>query len=118
MVQDPNEAEHPDMPLSILNNMEVDYCVSLSEMAPLLDTVTKNIPPEATVPDDLMIESEISERVVVDYESVKKIGDKSNYACPGCGGGLWHMTAEEGKKKYVSRYRCHIGHSYPESGLV
>ncbi len=118
MVQDPNEAEHPDMPLSILNNMEVDYCVSLSEMAPLLDTVTKNIPPEVTVPDDLMIESEISERVLVDYESVKKIGDKSIYACPDCGGGLWHMTAEEGNKEYVSRYRCHIGHSYSESDLV
>src|SRR5437763_2723940 len=32
IVQDPNEAEYPDMPISVLNRMEVDYCVRLGEM--------------------------------------------------------------------------------------
>lgn len=29
IVQDPNEAEYSDMPLSVLNNIEVDYCIPL-----------------------------------------------------------------------------------------
>lgn len=32
IVQDPNEAEYPDMPLSVLNNMEVDYSIGLANM--------------------------------------------------------------------------------------
>src|SRR5665647_95453 len=30
IVQNPNEAEFPDMPLSVLDNMEVNYCISLA----------------------------------------------------------------------------------------
>ena len=29
VVQDPNEAEYPDMPLAVLNRMEADYCITL-----------------------------------------------------------------------------------------
>lgn len=32
IVQDPNEAEYPDMPLSVLKEIEVDHCVPLSQM--------------------------------------------------------------------------------------
>lgn len=31
IVQDPNQAEYPDMPLSVLESMEVDYCVTLNK---------------------------------------------------------------------------------------
>ncbi|MEP6724346.1 MAG: chemotaxis protein CheB [Bacteroidota bacterium] len=115
IVQDPNEAEYPDMPLSVLNNMEVDYCISLTQMGETIAAILQTSPKEMAAPSDVIIESEISERVVVDYESVKQLGEKSVYACPDCGGGLWSIYTQSEK---TDRYRCHIGHSYSEKDLV
>ena len=118
MVQDPNEAEYPDMPLSVLNNMEVNYCISLADMGEVLLAITQTSFEEIPAPPDVIIESEIAERVVVDYDNVKQLGEKSIYACPDCGGGLWSIDASgEGQAK-MDRYRCHIGHSYSEKDLV
>ncbi|MBC7937873.1 MAG: chemotaxis protein CheB [Rhizobacter sp.] len=118
IVQDPEEAEHPDMALSVLNNMEVNYCLSLSQMGKVLENITQHIPEEIAVPADVAVEAEIAERVVVSYENVKQLGEKSIYACPDCGGGLWNISGKEGNKERVVRYRCHIGHSYSENDLV
>jgi len=117
IVQDPNEAEYPDMPLSVLNNMEVDYSIGLAAMGELIESITQTNPEEKPAPDDVIIESEIAERVVVDYDNVKQLGEHSLYACPDCGGGLWDITKKGGGGKVV-RYRCHIGHSYSEKDLV
>lgn len=116
IIQDPNEAEYPDMPLSVLNNMEVDYSIGLANMGEVIESITQTIPDERPAPDDVIIESDIAERVVVDYDNVKQLGEKSIYACPDCGGGLWDITKKGGGK--VVRYRCHIGHSYSEKDLV
>ena len=115
IVQDPNEAEYPDMPLSVLNNIEVDHCIALSKMGDAITEILKTTPDEIPAPPDVIIESEIAERVVVDYENVKQIAEKSIYACPDCGGGLWAIKKENGK---ADRFRCHIGHSYSEKDLV
>jgi two-component system, chemotaxis family, protein-glutamate methylesterase/glutaminase len=115
IVQDPNEAEYPDMPLSVLNSMEVDYSVSLSKMGEIIFETTQGEPEQIAAPSDIIIESDIAERVVVDYDNVRKIGEKSIYACPDCGGGLWAINKETGKS---DRYRCHIGHSYSEDDLA
>jgi two-component system, chemotaxis family, protein-glutamate methylesterase/glutaminase len=115
IVQDPNEAEYPDMPLSVLNSMEVDYSVPLSKMGAIIFESTQVEPEQIAAPSDIIVESEIAERVVVDYDNVRKIGEKSIYACPDCGGGLWAINRQAGKS---DRYRCHIGHSYSESDLV
>jgi len=113
-VQDPTEAEYPDMPQSVIQNLEVDYCMPIAEMgnAILLTTQTESVAMKAPV--DVIIESEIAERVVIDYENVKRLGEKSIYDCPDCGGGLWNIN-EKGK---ADRYRCHIGHSYSEKDLA
>jgi len=113
IVQDPNEAEYPDMPLSVLNNMDVDYCVSLQQMGLIIAQITLQDREEIPAPNDIVIESEIAERVVIDYDNVAKLGVKSIYACPDCGGGLWNISKENGP----DRYRCHIGHSYSEGDL-
>lgn len=118
IVQDPNEAEYSDMPLSVIDNMEVDYCIPLAEMGEVMFSVMQTLPEEKPVPQDILIESQISERVVVNYENIKQIGIKSIYACPDCGGGLWNIKeGGEGQGK-ADRYRCHIGHSYSEKDLV
>jgi two-component system chemotaxis response regulator CheB len=98
--------------------MEVDHCISLAEMGEVISGITETTPEEKPAPDDVIIESEIAEKVVVDYVNVSQLGEKSIYACPDCGGGLWNINkGGEGEGK-VDRYRCHIGHSYSEKDLV
>lgn len=118
IVQDPNEAEYPDMPLSVLNNMEVDHCISLAVMGEVIAGITTTNPEEKPVPEDIIIESQIAERTVIDYENVRQLGEKSIYACPDCGGGLWKINNSSDGIDRVNRYRCHIGHSYSEKDLV
>lgn len=118
IVQDPNEAEYADMPLSVLNTMEVDYCIPLAAMGKVIEDITQTNPKEEPAPHDVIIESEIAERCVVNYENVKQLGEKSIYACPDCGGGLWNINKGGDGQGKVDRYRCHIGHSYSEKDLV
>lgn len=118
IVQNPEEAEYPDMPISVLDNMEVDYCISLASMGEVIVGITQTSPEEKPAPDDVIIESQIAERVVVDYDNVKQLGEKSIYACPDCGGGLWNINKGSDGHGKADRYRCHIGHSYSEKDLV
>jgi two-component system, chemotaxis family, protein-glutamate methylesterase/glutaminase len=113
VVQDPNEAEFSDMPLSVLNNIEVDYCCHLSEIGYILSDVTSDKQlTKAEIPEDVIAEAKIAERVSVGIDNVKELGENSIYSCPDCGGGLWEIT--EGN---IHRYRCHIGHSFTEKEL-
>ncbi|MBS1606701.1 MAG: chemotaxis protein CheB [Bacteroidetes bacterium] len=50
IIQDPNEAEYPDMPLSVSRNIDVDWCGSLNKLhEPLLHHL-KKIPPASWSP--------------------------------------------------------------------
>jgi len=114
IVQDPNEAEYPDMPLSVINNMEVDHVASLKEMGKLIVPIIKpKKGKKAVVPEDVIAESGIAETTAVRIEDIEKIGDVSAFACPDCGGNLWTVKGD-----VVKRYRFHIGHSYTEKDLV
>jgi len=114
IVQDPNEAEYPDMPLAVLNSMEVDHCISLAEIGPIISEISsRDIPHHVQIPEDLRSEAEIAEKASIGIDIVSQLGDKSIYTCPDCGGGLWKLSNEK-----MDRYRCHIGHSYSERDLV
>lgn len=116
MAQDPNEAEYPDMSLSVINNMEVDHVPTLKDIGPLINQIIKKNKgkKKKKVPADIIAESKIAERVAVGIDDIEAVAkDKSEFACPDCGGNLWEM-----KDDVVKRYRCHIGHAYTERDLV
>jgi two-component system chemotaxis response regulator CheB len=114
IVQDPNEAEYPDMPLSVLETLEVDYCVPLKEMGKVIENIihTGEITGIAP-PDNVVAESRLSEMAATGVDKVASLGEKTDFACPDCGGGLWKI--QNGRVKH---YRCHIGHSYSEKDLL
>jgi two-component system chemotaxis response regulator CheB len=112
IVQDPNEAEYPGMPLSVLNATQVDFCIPLALMGETIMTILQTEPEDKPAPPAVIIEAEIAEKVAIDYDRIKKLGDMSLYACPDCGGSLWNIKEEK-----VNRYRCHIGHAYTEKDL-
>src|SRR5688572_27125535 len=112
IVQDPNEAEYPDMPLSVLETMEADHCIPLIKMGDTILDITKNTKIKGVGPPEVVVlESKLSEKAATSIEKVSQLGKKTIFACPDCGGGLWQIDQP------ALHYRCHIGHSYSEKDL-
>ncbi|MBV8388253.1 MAG: chemotaxis protein CheB [Mucilaginibacter sp.] len=116
IVQEPNDAEFDDMPNNVLNNVAVNNSVPIAEMGYVLDDVFSKPFLDlkiSEVPDDVKIEAEITERRMTGMEDLSKIGERSNYTCPDCGGSLWEI-----KNDVPSRFRCYTGHVYTEKTLM
>jgi two-component system, chemotaxis family, protein-glutamate methylesterase/glutaminase len=113
MVQHPNEADHPDMPTSVLQNVEVDYVESLSRMGVLLKEIIQSTEPQPVeVPFDIVQETRIDQRVSTRIDDLASF-DKLEINCPDCGGGLRVLQQEN-----PAHFRCHVGHSYTEGELM
>jgi two-component system chemotaxis response regulator CheB len=113
IVQDPNEADHPDMPMSVLDNVAVDFTESLSKMGVLLAEIIKNTDPKPVeVPADIITETQIDQRVSTRVDNLTQY-KKLDINCPDCGGGLY-IT----QKEHPTHYRCHVGHSFTDRELL
>ena len=114
VVQDPKDADYPDMPTNALNQVKVDYCVPISGMGDILLKLTaRKAENQVPIPEDLRREALIAERVLSDLDAVNALGKQVPFNCPGCGGVLWKMN--EGS---LLRYRCHTGHAYTAASLL
>lgn len=114
IVQDPADAEYPDMPQNALNQIAPDYCLPLLEMGGLLyHLLAKNPGKKKSIPEDILIETKIAKRVLSDLPSVNALGKQVPFNCPGCGGVLWEI-----EKDVLTRYRCHTGHAYTADSLL
>jgi two-component system, chemotaxis family, protein-glutamate methylesterase/glutaminase len=110
IAQDPDDAEFPDMPRSVINKVKIDHIVTLREMPDLITKIAQSpLPTEKPIPKELAIEAEITERMMSEIDELKQIGDRSDFVCPDCGGGLYEI-----KNDPAHRYRCHTGHTYTE----
>jgi two-component system, chemotaxis family, protein-glutamate methylesterase/glutaminase len=114
IVQDPTDALYPDMPLSALEHVEVDYCVPALKMGGLLYRLSQEpaaaMPP---IPEDLRIEVDIAENPSDNSDCAEKLGESVSVMCPDCGGPLWELRDEK-----LRRYRCRIGHAYTAESLL
>ena len=118
IVQDPEEAPYPSMPLNVMQAVKVDYSLPLREIAPLLARLSHETAEEEgryPVPDDLEIESRIAEQEMEAHEliaSVERLGKISKLTCPDCHGALWEINDED-----MLRFRCHVGHAFSAESL-
>jgi two-component system chemotaxis response regulator CheB len=116
IVQNPEDAVAPSMPLNAIKHVEVDYCVPLKEIAPLLVRLTSETTDEEgvyTVPDEMETEVKIAKENNALESGILKWGDPSLYACPECHGVL--LQLKEGNNV---RFRCHTGHAYSVDTLL
>jgi two-component system chemotaxis response regulator CheB len=117
VVQQPEDALFPGMPRSALELVEVDHCLPVAEMAPLLARLAQDPEPsgiESPVPEDLEMEARIDEFDLAALEDdVHRPGSPSAFGCPDCGGVLWEQ--QEGK---LDRFRCRVGHSWSALNLL
>ena len=114
IAQDPDDADHADMPQSVIANVGVDHCLPVARMGALLATLVRGKPGKRIdPPEDVVTEARIARRVLSDLPSVESLGDQVPFNCPDCGGGVWEMKTEE-----ILRYRCHTGHAFTSAVLL
>jgi two-component system chemotaxis response regulator CheB len=107
IVQDPATAAEPSMPESAMAVTDVDYCVPVEEIPPLLSSLVrqevKSQPqPAPTVEREVAINR--GDDIV---ENLMAIAAPAGLGCPDCGGGLFEV-----KDSRQLRYRCHTGHAF------
>jgi two-component system chemotaxis response regulator CheB len=114
VVQDPADAEYPDMPRNALAMVEADHVATLDAMPDLLAKLVAApagrpapVPPEIQLEADIMANPHLDDMTVLD-----RIGSRSIFTCPDCGGVMWEL-----RDGGMARYRCHTGHSYSTASL-
>ncbi|HKY32541.1 MAG TPA: chemotaxis protein CheB [Candidatus Polarisedimenticolia bacterium] len=115
VAQSIEEAAAASMPLSAMQNVEVDHVARAREIGPLIVEMAAR--PVFEEVNDVM-ERESSEPDVSELGSSALLqgtlqGSPSAFTCPECGGSLWEK--HEGK---MSSYRCHVGHGYSAMSLL
>jgi two-component system chemotaxis response regulator CheB len=113
IVQEPTEAEYPDMPLAVIEKMKPDHVLSAADIGRVILLETRKKRKPVKVPADLIEEVEIAEKVLSGIDETRKIGKPSLFTCPDCGGVLFHVD-----DPVLKRYRCFTGHAYSESSLL
>jgi two-component system chemotaxis response regulator CheB len=118
IIQEPEDADFPSMPLNVLHYVKVDYTVSASNMGDLLNKLTQEN--AAKMPkiskkemESLKMEVIISKQDNAFEMGIMNEGDLTPFTCPECHGVLVRLI--EGK---FIRFRCHTGHAYTASSLL
>jgi len=116
LVQDPEEALVSAMPESALAYVQIDYCVPVAALGPLLVRLSAEpLVPETVPPTSpsLAIESHITADERAAEGEVMQLGELSPFTCPECHGTLTRL--QEGG---LLRFRCHTGHAYMAQSLL
>jgi two-component system chemotaxis response regulator CheB len=108
IVQHPEDAEFPNMPYSVINNMEVDYILPVADMGPqLINLLMNRSCAKGEIPNDVRVEADITRRMSSDPEDLKKLGPATDLTCPDCGG-----TLNKIENDAIPRFRCFTGHVF------
>lgn len=118
LVQRPDEAAFDSMPLSALQQVNIDHLLSAADIGTYLSDWATKPPiamPEVVMEESKRIETEVSIAGGKDgfQKGIMNLGELSPFGCPECHGVL--IKIMEGES---SRYRCHTGHAYTDSALL
>jgi two-component system, chemotaxis family, protein-glutamate methylesterase/glutaminase len=97
VVQNPEEAIFPSMPLSALREIDVDYTVGIAEMGQLLCRLATG-------------EGE-GKRTSLGKEAMEPT--LTDLTCPECRGTIWEVPRGNG-----SEFRCRVGHTYSPKTML
>lgn len=113
VVQDPDDAEYPEMPRSALECVKPDVCAPLVQIG---HEVTALVPqpagPARPAPADLRAEVELAMGLSGANPRPAPPGEPAGLSCPECGGPLVKAPDEA-----LDRYRCVLGHAFTVKSL-
>ena len=113
VVQNPSDAEAPDMPFGALEASDIDYRAPTDELAPLLSVLAQQAPgPEAQASRALELEVDIALGRPCRSPTIAEIATPVPISCPSCAGVLSEL------KEPPLRFRCQVGHGYTAEALV
>jgi len=113
VIQDPAEASYPAMPRSAAERVLVDYCLPLSDIAPVLSNLARDAANEdPPTPSEMEMEVEIATGETNAPEAMEKLGKPSELTCPECKGVLWELNDND-----LLWFRCRAGHAYLAESL-
>jgi two-component system chemotaxis response regulator CheB len=116
IVQNPQDAVYPSMPLSAMRHVSVDYSLPVAEIAAVLKHLTGQPAAEEEgypVSKALEIETRIALEDPPLEAGLMQLGQLSPYTCPECHGVL--LQLQDGG---VARFRCHTGHAFSANSLL
>lgn len=118
VIQEPDDAEYPSMPSSVLEYVAVDHIVPMAEMAQTLCRLVGEPvpePPTLSPDEDRRVQTEVKIAAQDDAFNmgILDMGKPTSLTCPECNGVL--VSIQEGK---LVRYRCHTGHGFTADALM
>ncbi|HST82813.1 MAG TPA: chemotaxis protein CheB [Kineosporiaceae bacterium] len=118
IVQDPDDAQHPGMPLNAIHAAHPEYVVPVAAMPELLTSlVGVEVPDSAEGDPDLirLMETEVSiaELTAESLHESHRPGTAAGFACPDCQGTLFTIGEED-----FARFRCRVGHAWSLQSLL
>jgi two-component system, chemotaxis family, protein-glutamate methylesterase/glutaminase len=115
VVQDPLDAEQPEMPISASAHVDVDRCVPAAQLAQTLLGLIE-VPSIATTPvevSQIALDQAVSSGEGDPMKLLQALGHPSRFACPECSGVLWEIDNCQPR-----RFRCHTGHGFTLRSLA
>jgi two-component system chemotaxis response regulator CheB len=108
VVQDPEDAAFPEMPVAALNRGRPYHVVALAQMPALLCRLVHQPAGEPLlVPEQIRFEVDVARNGHAGMSDMDRFGRRSVLSCPDCGGVMWEFDDDD-----LIRYRCHVGHAY------
>ena len=116
IVQDPDEAPFSGMPESALEYVDVDHCLPLEKIAPMLARLSREPAREEgdyPVSEEMEYESKVAGLDPSTVDSEHPPGELSSFTCPECAGPLYELRDGE-----FLRFRCRVGHAYTADSVM
>lgn len=113
IVQNPAEAEAPEMLMNALAASDIDYRASSSDIAQLLKyLVDESYGSQAATAPDIMLEVDIALGRPCLSPTIAEIAQPVALTCPACSGALSEINQPP------LRFRCQVGHGYSAKSLA
>ena len=106
LVQDPADAEFPDLPRNAIGSVAVDGIMPLELLGKTLSELAGREMPMHDVPSELALHARLDRLSRGDPDALDALGSRDTARCPDCGGPLWRVR---GSREEV--YRCFVGHA-------
>lgn len=117
VVQDPVEADYPEMIENAQLAVAPDFTISVSAMpdlfAKLMSEPVRMNNHDKSPEERLRIEADLAAVRRTGAENTAALGKLSRLVCPECSGSLWEVDDE-----HILRFRCHIGHAFSAQSLA